>query len=189
MLQLETAQVMFRHLVQRAMRAQGVQSSEDTEYYLVQLLMRFVRPRRRNLLDPPLGIEFLTALQLPPHQRRDRLRHVADSALFLTGLFVEYLERTLVGPAYYVNLGRSAYARLSAEGASTPMAPSFDELAQRFPDFVRVLSDIAQCEMFPRERDVLRVYKRWLLTRGEQDAVFLAKQGLIPWAPPTQRRH
>jgi hypothetical protein len=189
MVKLETAQVMFRHLVRTAMRTQGVRSTEATEFYLVQLLMAFVRPRKCNLLDPPLGVEFLTALQLPAHQRRDRLRHVADSALFLTGLFVEYLERTLVGPAYYVSLGQSAYARLSAEGPSTPMAPSFGELAQRFPDFVRVLSDIAQREMFPRERDVLRVYKRWLLTRNQQDAVFLARQGLIPWSPPDERRH
>jgi hypothetical protein len=36
---------------------------------------------------------------------------------------------------------------------------------------------------------VLRVYKRWLLTRNRQDAVFLARQGLIPWSPPDERRH
>jgi len=189
MVHLETVQVMFRHLVRKAMRSQRVRTSEATEYYLVQLLTAFVRPHKRDLLDPPLGVEFLTALRLPAQQRRERLRHVADSALFLTGLFVEYLERTLVGPAYYVSLGQSAYAHLSAERSARAMAPSFSELAQRFPDFVRVLSDIAQGELFAREQDVLRVYKRWMLTRSEQDAVFLAQQGLIPWTPPDDRRH
>jgi len=189
MMETGTVQGLFHRLVRTAMRSQNVRTSENTEHYLVQLLIAFVRPRRQDLLDAPLGMEFVAALQAPGRQGYDRLRDVADTALFFTGLFVEYLERTLVGPAYYMQLGRSAYARLSVTREAAPLAPAFEEIAERFPDVVRVLSEISQRDICPRDADLLRVYKRWLLTRSGHDAAVLVRHGAIPWAPSGNVRH
>ncbi|HEV7732221.1 MAG TPA: hypothetical protein VGR62_08685 [Candidatus Binatia bacterium] len=181
--------VLFRDLVRTAMASQRVASSETTEFYLVQLLEGFVRPDRADLLDPPLAIEYLEALQLPASQRFSKLRRVGDTALFITGIFVDSLERSAVGPTYYAMLGRNAYARLSVEPSRGALAPSFVELADRFPDFVRVLGEIGDQELFRSERDTLRVYKRWLHSQGRREANVLVRRGLIPFVPPTSRRH
>lgn len=182
MLETEQLPQTFHRLVSGAMRSEGVPSSEATEHYLVQLLLAFVRPAQGDLLDPPLGPTLVAALQLPRPQRTDHLRRVGDTTLFLTGLFVERLERTLVGPRYYVALGRAAYSHLSHDCGDHPFAHSYAELAARFPDFVRVLSVVAERHLFGRDGDLLRLYQRWLTTRGARDAAALVRRGVIPWA-------
>ena len=189
MLDTATLTALFHGLVRSAIQAQQVCVSEDTESYLVHLLAAFARPSRADLLDPPLGIDYLQALQLPASQRHGRLRRVGDTALFLTGLFLEHLEQTLVGPAYYATLGRTAYARLSADEPHRGLATSFTELSRRFEDFVRVLGEIGDRELFRSDRDTLRIYRRWLLTRGPRDADTLIRRGVIPFSPSGDSRH
>jgi len=189
MLTTDNLTALFRELVRSAMTVQQVRSSETTEFYLVQLLEGFARPARGNLLDPPLAIDYLEAFKLPAVERYEKLKRVADTALFITGIFMESLERGLVGPDYYTALGRNAYARLSAQSQRSPLAALFDELADRFPEFVRVLTEISAQELFRREQDTLRLYKRWLHTRGRREAELLVRRGIIPFAPPTNQRH
>jgi len=189
---LDTAQLSstFQRLVTGAIRAAGVPSSASTARYLVELLVSFVRPPRCDLLDPPLGPSLVAALQLPPAQRASHLRRVGDTTLFLTGLFVERLDRTLVGPGYYVALGRTAYSHLSHDCTDRALGRSYAELATRFHDFVNVLGVIAEQHLFDREADLLRVYKRWAATRSPRDAASLVRRGIIPWAPDDdERRH
>src|SRR5262249_16859957 len=114
---------------------------------------------------------------------------VADTALFITGLFVESLERSLVGPDYYAALGRNAYARLSARPVRPALAEPFSELAHRFQEFVRVLGEISAHELFRREQDTLRLYTRWLQHRGRRETDLLIRRGLIPIAPTSSQRH
>jgi hypothetical protein len=180
---------LFHELVRAAMSTQQVASSEVTEFYLVQLLEGFVRPDRRDLLDPPLGIDYLEAMRLPIHQRVGKLRRVADTALFISGVFFDSLERRLVGADYYAALGSAAYAHLSSDARQGALAEPFEELAGRFPQFVRVLAEISDQELFRRQQDTLRLYKRWLHTRGEREAELLARRGVIPVAPPQPFRH
>ena len=189
MLAQSTLTALFHDLVRAAMTAQRVESSETTEFYLVHLLEAFVRPGRRDLLDPPLALDYLEAFHLPTLQRYGKLKRVADTALFITGVFVDSLERSLVGPEYYTALGRNAYARLSSQPPRAGLATLFGELAGRFPEFVRVLTEISAQELFRREEDTLRLYKRWLHTRGQREADLLVRRGIIPFAPPHTQRH
>jgi hypothetical protein len=189
MLATDTLTALFRDLVEAAMAAQRVRSSETTACYLVQLLEGFVRPSRPDLLDPPLGVDYLAALQMPATQRYDRMKRVADTALFVTGVFIDSLDRSLVGPAYYEAIGRNAYACLSAAPPKAGLATLFQELALRFPEFVRVLMEISAQELFRREQDTLRLYRRWLHTRGRYEADLLLRRGIIPFAPPANQRH
>jgi hypothetical protein len=180
---------LFHDLVRAAMTAQQVELSETTEFYLVQLLASFARAPKQDLLDPPLAVEYLQALNLPASMRYEKLKRVADTALFITGVFVDSLERSLVGPDYYTALGRNAYARLSTHSPRRTLASVFEDLAGRFPEFVRILAEISAQELFRREQDTLRLYKRWLHTRGQREADLLVRRGIIPFAPPTQQRH
>lgn len=179
----------FRELVQRAMATLRVASLESTEFYLVQLLEGFSRPGKGDLLDPPLAIEYLEAMQLPAAHRVPKLRRVADTALFITGVFVDSLERSLVGPEYYAALGRNAYAHLSATPGRGVLSESFEELSGRFPEFVRVLAEVSDQDLFRRDQDTLRLYKRWLAHRGAREADLLVRRGVIPAAPASTQRH
>jgi hypothetical protein len=188
---LETATLtgFFHDLVRAAMATQRVAASETAEFYLVRLLEAFARPGRADLLDPPLALDYLEAAQLPAAQRYEKLKRVADTALFVTGVFVDSLERSLVGPDYYASLGRNAYSRLSQERGPKGLATPFEELAGRFPDFVRVLMEISEQDLFHRDQDTLRLYKRWLHTRAKREADILIRRGIIPFAPPKNRQH
>jgi hypothetical protein len=185
----DTLTALFRELVRSAMAAQQVELSEIMEWYLVRLLETFVRPERRDLLDPPLALDYLEAFHVSAAERYEKLKRVADTALFVTGVFVDSLERSLVGPEYYTALGRHAYARLSAQPSRSGLGELFAELASRFPEFVRVLTEISAQELFRGEQDTLRLYKRWLHTRGRREADLLVRRGIIPFAPRTQQRH
>ena len=59
----------------------------------------------------------------------------------------------------------------------------FAELAERFPDFVRVLAEISFEDLFRGDAHTLRVYTRWMYTRSERDARWLLRHGIIPYAP------
>ena len=189
MLDKTTLTALFHDLVRSAMATQQVQSSETTEFYLVQLLEAFARPGHPDLFDPPLALDYLQAFHLPAAERYEKLKRVADTALFVTGVFVDSLERSLVGPEYYAAIGRNAYARLSAQSSRTALAALFEELAGRFPEFARVLAEISEHEIFRREQDTVRIYKRWLRTGGAHEADMLMRRGLIPFSPPTNQKH
>ena len=180
----------FRELVRDAMRAQAVQASEGTEHYLVSLLERFARPEP-GWNDRPLGLEYLAALEQPPPQRRAALQRVGDTSLFLSGVFMEHLERQLVSTDYYMTLGRTAYRQLAQSGPRDTAGRGgvFGEIAARFPDLVRVLAEISFERLFRGEVQLVRVYTRWLRTRGRQDAEWLLRRGIVPVDPAVKSRH
>jgi len=175
----------FHDLLRRACDEQKVSPSEDAEFYLVHLLARFVR-HEQGLLERPLALDYLASFEDAPPARYRRLRSVGDTALFLSGVFTESLERKSVGSEYYTSLGGLAYKQIAAL-PGTPhghgVIPLFAEMSTRFLDFVRVLSHMSLDELFASDRDTLRIYRRWLLTRGARDADVLLRRGVIPFAP------
>jgi len=177
----------FRELVRSAMSAQSVRSTEASEFYLVTLLERFARPER-GWFERPLALDYLESLRSPAGARRAKLKRVADTSLFLTGMFMEALERSLVGPRYYVQIGRQAYGHLAADDG-LPDAWPFAELSRSFEAFVQVLSEISFSELFPGDQHLVRTYQRWLLTNSERDRAWLARRGLVPVRGDDDVRH
>lgn len=180
-----TARDFFLGLLRQACEEQKVSPSESAEFYLVQLLERFVR-HERGLLDRPLALDYLASLEAAPPVRYQRLRSVGDTALFVCGVFTESLERAAVGSEYYASLGGLAYqqiASLPGTRHGQSVIPLFTEMSVRFVDFVRVLSQMSLDELFASDRDTLRIYRRWLATRGARDADMLLRRGVIPFAP------
>lgn len=175
----------FRELVQSAMSSQEVQSTQETEYYLVKLLEKFAHPKG-DWFTRPLALDYLESFRSPAADRHHKLKRVADTSLFLAGMFMETLERTLVGPRYYIDLGRLAYGNLANDEAR--LVWPFAELSHRFEEFVQVLSEISFNDLFPGDRHLLRAYRRWLLTGSERDRAWLMRQGLIP-VTGSERKH
>lgn len=180
----------FRDLLQTAMRSQEVESSELTEFYLVTLLERFARPDTA-WNERPLALDYLESFHTSDSRRYVKLKRVGETALFLTGMFMEHLERQLVSADYYMSLGTVAYQHL----ATTPEPHAearklvFAEIADRFPEFVRVLSEISFEQLFRSNERLVRVYTRWLHTRGRQDAEWLLRHGIVPVKPGFRTQH
>ena len=151
----------------------------------MQLLIRFLRPGR-ELLRRPLALVFLEAEQQGPPQNLEGFRAVGDNALFVVGLYPDSLERSLIGPDYYVDLGRSAYQR-AADSGREGVREMFGELSGSFPDLVRILAQISTSDLFQSERDTIRLYRRWLLTRSDVDAAELTRRGVILTEPSSAR--
>ena len=178
----------FRELVRGAMRVHEVESSEPAEHYLVTLLERFAKPPP-GWDSRPLALDYLESAHTPRADRCAKLKHVGDTALFLSGVFMEHLERRAVSTTL-LHVARPH--RLPSAGGAwrratvTSRADVFAEIAARFPDFVRVLSEISFAELFPNDGQTVRMYTRWLRTRGLQDAQWLLRRGIVPFDPGDQ---
>jgi hypothetical protein len=177
----------FRELVQGAMQAQNVETAEEMEFYLVLLLERHLR-MPGDLLGRPLALTYLEATYGAPAERFERFKRVGDTALFLSGLFTDCLERSLVPPSYYIDLGKLSYQQLAQSGARQ-LREMFADLALRFTDLVRVLGEISSRDLFASAQDTLRIYRRWVLTRSGADASQLVRRGIIPGEPSSKLRH
>lgn len=126
----------WHRVVHEAAEATAPELDEDSESYLVFLLMRYLR--RPELVRSVLALEFLESCQQPSRQRRDALQGVGDRCLILAGLFPEQAERRRVRLSYFVDLGRTAYGEV-AEGAARPTAGLFLSLAEGFVRLADVL--------------------------------------------------
>lgn len=180
----------FRDAVQGACRAHAIEPTEHVEFYLVNLLERFAHPQP-GWDSRPLALDYLESFHSAPSDRYAKLKHVADTALFLSGMFMEHLEQGLVSTDYYMSIGRLAYLHLGDSASSQTAAnlPLFREMAVRFPDFVRVLSEISFTQLFPGDRHTVRIYTRWLRTRGRQDTEWLLRHGIVPVDPGRASHH
>lgn len=175
----------FRDLIRGAAHNQRVAMSEGTEHYLVGLLEYFARPDP-SWHERPLALDYLESMRAGDSVvRAGMLRRVGDTALFLSGVFMDHLERQIVSSDYYISLGRSAYTHLARVPAASSVRPSavYREMADRFPDLVNVLTDISFEQMFRSDRQMLRAYSRWLHTGNQRDARRLMRSGLLPMPP------
>ena len=175
----------FKEQVEGAMQRQRLRASDWTVYYLVNLLASFVSPARLDQMNAqePLGLRLARALAAEGGPKRDDLRFIADHSLFLAGFFGDSLQRRMVDLDYYVSLGGYAYSRLASHDDA--FSDVFGELAEKFVPVVDVLSDISDRSRSGSNRDVLRLYERWLRTGSERDRLLLAGKGLT--APGSRR--
>jgi hypothetical protein len=179
---------LFRSLVRDAMASHRIVSSETTEFYLVKLLEGFIHPVE-PVFAHPLGVAYLQALRATPVERFGALKRVADTSLFVSGLFPQSLERRLVGPEYYAALGQRAYSHLCDLPRPPALGDVFGELSRRFSAFAEVLTEISFDVLFRSDLDTLRAYQRWFYRRSQRDAELLMRRGLLPVDPPGRPRH
>jgi hypothetical protein len=172
----------FKHEVEDAMARQHVRTSDWTSYYVVNLLATFIAADRASCasLDvDPLGVRLARALQAEGTMQRQELRHVGDRSLFVAGFFADSLTNRLVDVDYYVSLGGSAYGRL-ANRDDDAFAEVFGEMSEKFVPLVDVLADISDRASLGSNRDVLRLYDRWMRTGSQRDGGLLSEMGILP---------
>lgn len=176
----------FRELVESAMQNQRVSAHELTSFYVVNLLAGFVHHDPHAGGDRPLGARLVRALQAAGIAQRDGLRSVGDQSLFITGFFADSLNRTLVDVDYYIQLGELAYRSLARQGDRT-FSDVFDELSDKFTNFVDVLGEVSERTSISSNADVLRLYEKWLRTGSRRSGDLLVARGIVPNASISTR--
>lgn len=173
----------FKDLVESALTRQHLRTGELTEFYLVDLLCRFMRPDRRipfsDDLSEPLALRLRRALESGGMEQRARLRNLGDFSLFTSGFFSDSLNRRAVDVDYYVSMGEYAYGSLGRRDTDA-FGGVFTELARKFVAYMDVLADVSERTGSARSADVLRLYERWLRTGSTRDGQRLVDHGVVP---------
>ncbi len=169
----------FKEQVESALARQHLQAGDLTEYYLVNLLCRYVRHDHGDTdHGEPLAVRLARALQTGGTEQRARLRSLGDFSLFTAGFFSDSFSRRHVDVDYYVSMGEYAYGSLSR--AEDALREVFAELARKFVGFSDVLADISERHALTSNNDVLRLYEKWLRTGSDRDGQRLIERGIVP---------
>jgi len=172
----------FKEMVEASLVRQHMKAADLTEYYLVNLLCRFVRldaQAEGGDHDQPLALRLARAIQTGGSEQRARLRSVGDFSLFMSGFFPDSLNVRSVDVDYYKSMGEYAYGSLSHDDDDA-FAEVFGELARKFVGFTDVLADISERTAFASTTDLLRLYEKWLRTGSARDGQRLLERGLLP---------
>ena len=187
----KSAHEYFQDSVSDALNNQRVQASQDTVYYVVNLLANYIRSEQLFDQTPdgvvlkPLADFYAEAVEGPtPAEQHRALRKLGDVALFVSGVFSQSLNRKLVDMDYYVAMGGGAYGHLSGAmrgGAGVKaLTEIFEELSEKFVDFVDVLAEVSERSHLSNDADIMRVYETWVRTGSRRAARTLRSVGIEP---------
>lgn len=178
----------FGSVVDDALRLRKVQASAAASQYVVGVLCDFARPSEEteSPFSKPLTFQLRDALEAPFAERFHRLRALGDGVLYAVGFFGGHIELRGIDRRYVMHVGSSAYTNAAAMLHAPGQAGKFgvlEELAVKFGEFVDVLQEVAEgaIAMGARdERDVVKLYERWLRTGSSRIAEELGARGIIP---------
>jgi len=94
-------------LVNEAQATTRLVLNENTESYLVFLLMRFSQGPK--LMESVIALDFLQSMNASGQRQVDLLRDVGDKSLLFCGLFPGIAERRQLSLSYFSDMGQSAY--------------------------------------------------------------------------------
>jgi len=148
-------------LVNESEQSTGRHLEEDTESYLVFMLMRHTG--HEQLTAQLVGQDFLEGLNQPGHRRQQSLRDVGDHCLLFSGLFPLQAERRRVSLKYFVDLGRTAYQEI-AEGCQYARSGLDEIFLHLSRDFVSLMDVLQGMRVIGDDRlclDALTAYDLW----------------------------
>lgn len=178
-LRRESAIEYFKELVDGALANQHLEAGELTAFYIVRLLSEFAQRAAAARENEPLGPKLIAALNASGMRQRTTLKEVGDASLFISGFFSDSLRRTRVDVDYYMAIGGQAYNALSRHETDT-FSSVFAELGDKFAAFVDVLNEVSERTSCTSNRDLLRLYEKWLRTGSRRSGQLLVERGVVP---------
>lgn len=131
-------------LVNEAQIATQIMLGENTESYLVFMLMRF--SQNRCLVESIVALDFMNAHHVPKYRQVDLLQEVGDKSLLFCGFFPGIAKKRRVSINYFMNIGQSAYLSASEQQGSDK-GELFYQLGRQFQDLSLILSSMRQNKM------------------------------------------
>ena len=103
-------------LVNEAQASTRLVLNENTESYLVFLLMRFSQGPK--LIESIVALDFLDSMRKSRSQQLELLRDVGDKSLLFCGLFPGIAKKRHVSLSYFSEMGQAAYLTVGELQAS-----------------------------------------------------------------------
>ncbi len=179
-----TSTAQWHRLVTEAQACTAQQLDEQSESYLVFLLMRYLRSR--ELLRRVMALGYLHAMESSGRVQEERLRDVGDQCLMLAGLFPGQARRRRVGSDYFVDLGRSAYSQVQRNAAGG-IGELYGTLAAQFLDLRDVLRALRAVPE-PEGETLEAALRRMEQTASREPGTAWTPAGKIP-GTASRRRH
>lgn len=186
----ESPQEYFRARVADAIRNQSLEVDTDLEFYVVNVLCDFVKPRRTadtdaiEALAKPLALMLKDAVEAPPSKKLRILKYLGDTSLYMAGFFQDYFRRKSFSLRYYMDLGTMAYSSVSGlmrdRFGDEHFSGVYWELAEKFRTLVDVLSEVSEPLHERDSLDLVTVYDRWTRSQSERLKKVLLENGIIP---------
>lgn len=177
----------FDEMLTDAFEQRKVKAVPLVKGYLVDLLSFYVPTH--NLFDEldssgrrtrgTLAETMLKAQNADIHERIELYKKLADRSLYISGFFGDSLQRKLIDVDYYAEMGGMAYGALSDCAREDNHRKVYRELAQRFLDFVEILTHISSRAHLQNEENILRLYETYARTGSDIARQKLIEKGLI----------
>ena len=123
-------------LVNEAQASTRLVLNENTESYLVFLLMRFSQTTR--LMESVVAVDFLASMHSSGRRQVELLRDVGDKSLLLCGLFPGMAEKHHVKLDYFRDMGQAAYLT-AGELQENTLAELYFQLSNQFTTMQQIL--------------------------------------------------
>ena len=123
-------------LVNEAQASTRLVLNENTESYLVFLLMRF--SQTTQLMESVMALDLLESLQLAGKRQVELLRDVGDKSLLFCGLFPGMAVKRNVRLDYFSDMGQAAYLTVS-ELQDSESASLYFQLSTQFITMQQIL--------------------------------------------------
>lgn len=123
-------------LVNEAQSSTRLILNENTESYLVFLLMRFSQGPK--LIESVVALDFLESMRKPRKLQVELLRDVGDKSLLFCGLFPGIAEQRNVSLSYFSDMGQAAYLTVG-ELQESQTADLYFQLSAQFVTLQHIL--------------------------------------------------
>ncbi len=163
-----TSTALWHEIVCEAEESCRVSLCDETESYLVFLLMRYMN--KPELLKQIIATEFLQGIDSSPSKQLLALQEVGDKCLLFSGLYPSIADKRLVRISYFVNLGQAAYVRISKKNNDL-----YELLSTQFVSLMDVLQAIRQYNHDFPDLLPLQAYELWNDT-GSRRALSILRQ-------------
>lgn len=131
-------------LVNEAQASTRLILNENTESYLVFLLMRF--SQQAQLMESVVAVDFLHSMNKTGRRQIELLREVGDKSLLLCGLFPGIATKHHVGLDYFSGMGQAAYLTIG-ELQEPALADLYYQLGNQFSSMQKILQAMRSHEI------------------------------------------
>lgn len=181
----------FKEMIDKVKNKQNLKLEDITEFYLVDLLSRFILSANlfpqgeERSLEQPLAMQLYQALEKKSLEEKVAiLKKMGDFALYISGFFHEYLGNKSVDIDYYISMGTGAYGAASKltepNTKKEVLSKLFKELSDKFKRIVDLLAEVSELSFISSDKDLMRIYEKWVKTKSPRLKKKLVEMGIFP---------
>lgn len=179
----------FASELRLALENHGISAKPSSFEYLVGLLVKsissenFFKVGTHGQYEDTLLFDlYAEYLQSSRDKKMALLQRLGDLSLVISGYFGESLQAKLVDIDYYFGMGGTAYGVLSEMEQNTTNKSIYEELSGKFQPFSNVLGEMSERSGVQSNKDILRLYERWMATGSDRLRKVLSDHGIQPIA-------